>query len=47
MTTISVSKELKEKLKELKIHPRETYEEVIWRLIREVERSHGKKSNIS
>ena len=38
MTTISVSKELKEKLKKLKVHPREPYEDVIWRLIREVER---------
>ncbi|MEM3871384.1 MAG: antitoxin VapB family protein [Nitrososphaeria archaeon] len=32
-STIAVSKEVKEKLDRLKVHPRETYEDVIKRLI--------------
>jgi len=39
MPTIHVSDRLRDKLKELKVHPRETYEDVIWRLIEGVERS--------
>ena len=33
ISTIRVNKETLKKLKELKIHPRETYEQVILRLI--------------
>jgi predicted CopG family antitoxin len=33
MTTIKISRKTKEKLDKLKIHPRETYEQVILRLI--------------
>lgn len=36
VTTIKLSKVLKQKLDEIKIHPRETYEEVIWRLLKEI-----------
>jgi len=32
-TTIAVSKELKQKLDSIKVHPRETYEDVIKRLV--------------
>jgi predicted CopG family antitoxin len=38
-TTIHVSKETKEKLDKLKIHPREPYEDVIKRLIEKCEES--------
>ena len=32
-TTIQVSEKLKKKLEEMKIHPKESYEDVIWDLI--------------
>jgi len=35
-TTIQVSEETKKKLDELKVHPREPYEDVIKRLINQV-----------
>ncbi|MEM3832411.1 MAG: antitoxin VapB family protein [Thermoprotei archaeon] len=38
-STIAVSKEVKEKLDRLKVHPRETYEDVIKRLIERWEKS--------
>jgi len=38
-TSIKVSRRLVEKLKELKIHHRETYEDVIWRMIEAWEKS--------
>jgi len=34
-TTIGISRKLRKELIEIKAHPRETYEEVIWRLIDE------------
>jgi len=36
-TTIHVSKETKAKLEKLKIHPRESYEDVIKRLLKNAE----------
>jgi len=41
-TSIKVSKRLVNKLIELKIHRRETYEDVIWRLIEAWERKSTK-----
>jgi len=37
ITTIRINKELKNKLRELEIHPRETYEDIIKRLIKRKE----------
>jgi len=42
MTTISVKRETTEKLNKLKIHRRESYEEVILRLIEEREKRGSK-----
>ncbi len=33
VTTIQISNELKRKLEEMKIHPKERYEDVIWDMI--------------
>ena len=38
-TTIAVSRETKEKLDELKVHPRQLYDEVIMKLIKKCEKS--------
>jgi len=38
-TTIAVSRETKEKLDELKVHPRQPYDEVIRKLIKKCEKS--------
>ena len=38
-STIAISKEVKEKLDRLKVHPREPYEDVIKRLIEKWEKS--------
>ncbi|MEM3532052.1 MAG: hypothetical protein QXQ64_07370 [Candidatus Bathyarchaeia archaeon] len=38
-TTIAISKELKDRLDGLKVHPREPYEDVIKRLIERCEKS--------
>ncbi len=38
-STIAISKEVKEKLDRLKVHPREPYEDVIVRLIEKWEKS--------
>jgi predicted CopG family antitoxin len=35
-TTIKISKKIKQELEKMKIHPRETYEDVIIRLIKKV-----------
>lgn len=34
-TSIKVSKKLLDELKSIKVHPRETYEDVIWRVLEE------------
>lgn len=38
-TSIGISEETKSKLDKLKVHPRETYEEVILRLIKQAEKN--------
>lgn len=40
MTTVSISEKTKEKLDSLKVHPRETYDEVISRIITENKNGH-------
>jgi predicted CopG family antitoxin len=37
-TTIKISKKIKQELEKMKIHPRETYEDVIIRLIKKVKK---------
>ena len=45
MTTISISKELREELNKLKVHPRETYKDVVGRLIDKEERTEERNEN--
>ena len=47
-TTIQLSKEMKDALERMKIHPRETYEEVLERLLEDLrELSKGTKEEIA
>lgn len=48
VTTIQISDELLEKLKNIKIHEKETYESILWNLIEDsMELSEEAKKNIS
>jgi len=42
--SVKLDEETLKQLKELKVHPRETYDDVVQRLIKEVRRNGGKSS---
>ena len=44
-TTIKVTKKLTEALRTKKIHPRQSYEDVIWDVLEEVKNANNKRKN--